>query len=177
MFYIHVDTEAIPKNVHHKHPFSGPSTPRKIHVEVWCGKQAIPGFLFWPKTCEKCIFQHFCPWTYPESGYVGPRTSPESGCVGPRTQPNFAKFVLRLRWRLTCFFFVGRVQEYFPIFSEPISEFSGHFQANVRGFYTISGIFVPGPQYKIGPFVLGPYLNILVLPLDLVPKNEICPRT
>ena len=87
----------------------------------------------------------------------------------------FPKFVLRLRWRLACFFFAGRVQEFFPIVSEPISEFSGHFRANFRVFYTISGIFVPGPSTKIGPFVLGPYLNILVLPLDLVPKNEICP--
>ena len=163
-------------------------TPQKIHVEVWFWKQAIPGFLFWLKTCEKCIFQHFCPWTYPKSGYVGPwtypergyvgpRTSPEICCVGPRTQPNFTKFILRLGWRLACFFFAGRVQEYFLIFSEPISEFSGHFQANFRVFYTISGIFVPGPSINFGPFVLGPYLNILVLPLDLVPKNEICPWT
>ena len=118
-------------------------TPQKIHVEVWCGKRAIPGFLFWPKTCEKCIFQHFCPWTYPESGYVGPRTSPESGCVGPRTQPNFAKFVLRLRWRLTCFFLQEGSRNIFRFFP---SQFRG-FPAISKGSKQISGVFTWFPGF------------------------------
>ena len=49
----------------------GPITPQKIHLEVQFQKCQTLGVWFCPKTQETCIFQHFYPWTYPQSGYVG----------------------------------------------------------------------------------------------------------